>query len=671
MSQISLKNISKSYFDRTILENIELQINNGDKFAIIGENGAGKTTLLRIILGQEQPDSENAEIQISKKVGIGYLKQQLNPDSKESDSLFNPEIDRLEKRIHALTILLSQPEHKNDRQLLDEYAATTARFESLDGYHYRYRLLNILSGLGIDQAAAKRPVSELSGGERMRVALAKLLLQEPDIMLLDEPTNHLDHRAIEWLEKFLSLTKSTVIAISHDRLFIDHFANKTAELAAGKLTVYPGNYSDFQRIKKGRQKSLQSEIKKTETAFQRQNEITQTMLSHRKIASYHSSQKKADRLKEHLKNLKTQQAKGPTNLKFNILKGIDLGDPNKIILSARDLNVRFKGQTEPLFKPFSFDLKAKEKVMIVGQNGCGKTTLINSLLGREAAAKGTVSLTKDIKYGVLGQLISFSDETESVIDSLQKADPHLTEADARNKLAQFGFRGIDVFKSINSLSGGERSRLYLAHLLSNKPDILFLDEPTNHLDINSCEILEKALLDYEGAVLAVSHDRYFIEKIGQAVFGFINHEIRRFPNYSSFRNAEERAIQKGKPALARESEEPVQSGQEIDVAGAESEQPKPLWRNEELRLQKNLSEIPFLPLNPIQARRFRAISDQISKELEEKIRICEKKKADMEATFQSADDSKIYVKYNQLLILLEKYEDLYLKIYEVNEQLTN
>ncbi|NLJ94140.1 MAG: ABC-F family ATP-binding cassette domain-containing protein [Clostridiaceae bacterium] len=678
MSQISLKNIDKSYYEKDVLVDVDLQINPGDKLAIIGENGAGKTTLFRIILGLEQPDSENAEIIVAKNIVIGHLEQELSNASNESNALYDAEIYQTETKINKLTKQIAI-NNEEDQNLLREYAKATAKFESLDGYNYRYKLKSILAGLGISEETAHRPLSELSGGERMRISLARLLLKEPDVMLLDEPTNHLDHIATEWLEEFLTSTKSTVIFISHDRAFIDQIATKTAELEHGKLTLYNGNFSKFASLKKERESFLNKEISKLEDQVQRQAEITQTMLSHRKIGSYRSSQKKSRRLQARLNDLKSSKSKNPTSLKFDILKGIDLGDPNKIILSVKDLSVTFEGQSHSLFKPFSFSLRGKEKVIIVGKNGCGKTTLINSLLGEEKAAEGIVRLTKDIKYGVLRQLVEFFDESHTVIESLQWVDPHLTEGAARNRLALYGFRNIDVFKQLHTLSGGERRRLYLCHLLTENPDILFLDEPTNHLDINSSEILENALLNYEGAILAVSHDRYFIEKIGQYVLGFVDNEIKPYPNYKSFRLAEKNAYQKNskqndhiiKKRMINQSDE-NHSNNNINQNKEElvhTKKNNDLFSKQDLRLQQNLVNINHFPTNPVQTRKFRAISQEALSDLERKMNVCETKKIELEKNFSDAKDEKIYTEYDHLLKLIENYENLYLKILELQEQL--
>ncbi|HHU53021.1 MAG TPA: ABC-F family ATP-binding cassette domain-containing protein [Clostridiaceae bacterium] len=690
-----MKNVSKSYYEKAVLTDIDLHINPGEKLAIIGENGTGKTTLFRLILGLEQPDSENAEITIAKNTIIGYLEQQVNLNNIITDALFDAEIYDLQQQMQKLANGLADTSARHTEsehaQIMDQFSSTTAKFESLGGYAYQYRLAEILAGLGIDSATAQRPVQELSGGEKMRVQLARLLIREPDVMLLDEPTNHLDHQAIEWLENFLQKTSSTVLLISHDRFFIDRIATRTAELSGGKLTIFPGNYSNFVKLSAEQQKSLNRSIDKVETELNKQTDITQTMFSHRKISSYRSSQKKEAIISQKLSHLKTKLKNKPTQLNIKILKGQDLGDPTRTLISTKDLYVQFPGRTAPLFQPFSWSLQGKQKIVVVGVNGCGKTTLLKSLLGNEPHAFGTVNLATDIKYGFLGQLIEFSDENCNVLESLAEVQPNWTEATARNELAKYGFRGIDVFKPLNTLSGGERSRLYLCHLLSKKPDVLFLDEPTNHLDINSCEILENALVTYEGSIIAVSHDRYFIEKIAQYILGFIGGTIQRFNNYNDFRRVEEQAI--AAPTKRSQTVETTIIPRQQDISADNSlnendnsyktdnsksddtddtnkitsQNKRKLWSKKEVRLEKSLNNLQTLPNNLMQTRRFKALGDETLASLTRKIDIAIKQKNKMESKFETATDPKIYVQYEQLLILIDQYESIYLKLAEILE----
>lgn len=672
MSQISLRHISKSYYGKTVLQDLDFQVNPGDKTAIIGENGAGKTTLFRIILGQEKADSDRSQVIIARGVKIGHLDQRLAADPGCVDALFNPEIYRLEEEIQELNQIIASGSAGEKSLAMTRLAEATASFESLDGYNYQHRLAGILAGLGIDLETARRPLKQLSGGERMRVALAKLLLEEADVILLDEPTNHLDYKAAEWLENHLKTTGSSLLFISHDRYFIDQVANKTAELAGGRLTIYPGNYTNFLALKKEREKSLHGEIKRLETKLEQQKAITQTMLSHRKISSYHSSQKKADKIADQLADLKDRQGAKASQLKFKIVKRAEPGDPNREILSAKGLEVSFPGQTFPLFQAFTWSLRGQEKMIIVGPNGCGKSTLLRALLGRESHAQGQVKLAKDIRIGLLGQLIEFKDEVQTVIQSLQAVAPRLTEGQARNRLAAFGFRGIAVFKSVNSLSGGERSRLYLAQILAKEPDLLVLDEPTNHLDINSCEILEKALLNFRGAVLAVSHDRYFIDKLGHNILGFIGRKIQPFPSYKAYRLAEnawqeaagsqtdKRSDQAGKIFPVLDSEE---------VKEQKSNRAVRLWTKADLVLLPKLAEIPSLGDNLVQIRRFQSIATACLGALEAKLATYEDKKEELEAGFATDTEADSYHKYDQLIDLISRYEGLYLKVAEIVEEL--
>ncbi len=675
MSQISLRHISKSYYGKTVLQDLDFQVNPGDKLAIIGENGAGKTTLFRIILGLEEADSEQAEVIIARGVKIGHLDQKLATDPGCVDALFNPELYRLEEEIQKLNQIIATGTPEEKSLAMAGLVKATASFESMDGYNYQHRLAGILAGLGIDLETARRPLKQLSGGERMRVALAKLLLEEADVILLDEPTNHLDYQAAEWLENYLKSSNSSLVFISHDRYFIDQVANRTAELAGGHLTTYPGNYTNYLALKQDREKSLQGEIKKLESKLEQQKEITQTMLSHRKISSYHSSQKKVDKLADQLDSLKDRQAPKASQLKFRMVKRPEPGDPDKEILKVKDLQVHFPGQPSPIFQDFSWSFRAREKMIIVGPNGCGKSTLVRAILGQESHTRGLVKLAKDVRIGLLGQLIEFKDEAQTVIQSLQTAAPRMTDGQARNRLAAFGFRGIAVFKSVNSLSGGERSRLYLAEILAQEPDLLILDEPTNHLDINSCEILEKALLDFQGAVLAVSHDRYFIDKLGHKILGFIDHKILPFTSYAAYRGAEDsyrEGLGSQDSSQSKPNDRAVISSdfrETPDTDPIRISKQDGLWTKADLVLLPKLSEIQQIGENLVQIRRFQSIAEAGLEELEAKLATYESKKNELEACFTSSTDQDIYHKYDQVTDLINRYESLYLKLAEIIEDL--
>lgn len=532
MSVLRVAAISKSYHSRILLNRVSFQVDAGDRIALIGNNGAGKTTLFRIIEGQTAPDE--GHIILQNHAILGYLAQSADDQKTGGSALKSKEIIELEEELSQIEYELSQSPENATRDRLDRYARAQARFEACGGYDFEQRMIEVLTGLGLAADDLARPLDSLSGGERMRVALARLIVQKPDLMLLDEPTNHLDTETMEWLEEYLKKQSAALILISHDRYFIDRIATRVFELENGNLKEYRGNYSAYVHQKEQFLMDQRQLVQELEREVKRQAQVTQTMLSHRKMTLYHSREKVVAKLSDKLLDEKAKLSGGPMRMSFTFVPEKKEGDPNRILLRASKLAKRFDASA-PLFENVSFELKATDKLFLVGPNGCGKTTLLTLLLGRQTDFDGDVYVSSSAQFGYMGQFIPFEDEERELLDELYSYAP-LTETEARNLLARFGFRDIDVYKKIHVLSGGERSRLYLCCLLRQKPDILFLDEPTNHLDIQSREILENALADYPGAILAVSHDRYFIEKCASGILGFMDRDVTMFTDYSTYRD---------------------------------------------------------------------------------------------------------------------------------------
>jgi ATP-binding cassette subfamily F protein 3 len=529
LSLLTISQVSKSYFGRIVLDQVSLRLDRGERLALIGNNGAGKTTLLRLITGEEKPDQGN--IILPANIVPGYLSQHFEDDSELAESaLVSRELLDLESQLRQLEDRMAGA----GPDILRRYSDLTARFEALGGYDFSHRMQEALAGLGLQGDILDRPLTTLSGGERMRVALARLLLKSPDLLLLDEPTNHMDLAAMEWLEDFLIHFKGTVLLISHDRAFIDRTATAVAELNGGHLTVRPGNYTRFKEIGAAEDLTRDREIKKVSRELERQKDVTQTMLSHRKMSAYHAREKVVARLSGRLDEIRDRAYRQNQRLNFGFLPGLTEGDPEKILLDARDLTLGFGPY--PLFREVSFILRGGMKACLCGPNGCGKSTLLALLLGRINHFEGQIRLAANVVYGHMGQHVSFADENRTLLAELLSRSG-LDEGQARSLLARYGFRDVDVFKSIQVLSGGERSRLYLSCLLLERPDLLFLDEPTNHLDIASREILEQALIDFPGTILAVSHDRYFIERCTRQVFGFVGDRVLPFDTFSDYRQA--------------------------------------------------------------------------------------------------------------------------------------
>ncbi|MBR5359217.1 MAG: ABC-F family ATP-binding cassette domain-containing protein, partial [Clostridiales bacterium] len=490
-----------SYGERRVLDGVNFRVNQGDRIAFIGDNGAGKSTLFKIIKGLITPDG--GDVIYHGNTIVGFLSQNMSEQDLSGNTLKPVKLIDLEYRMHELERELSKGESDDLQDLMNEYADVQAEYESAGGYDYEHRLNDALGGLGLSGISDRTDFTGLSGGEKMRVCLARLIVERPDILMLDEPTNHLDMEAIDWLEGFLGSYGGAVFVITHDRHFIDSVANRVIELDGGKVTEYKGNYTEYKIQKEEFIKTQTSVIANLETELEHQLEVKQTFLSHRNISGYHQREKVVEKLADVLERERAKLPSGYAKMSFVATPRETEGKSDKILLEVKGVSKEFDGNV--LFEDVSFELKADEKIFLCGPNGCGKTTLLSMLSGKSAGSAGTVLIAPAITCGFMGQFVPFDDESVTCFDELiSRSDLQTTEA--RSLLARFGFRGEDVFKTIDMLSGGERSRLYLCCLLNENPDILFLDETTNHLDINSREILEDAIREYPRAVICVSHD---------------------------------------------------------------------------------------------------------------------------------------------------------------------
>lgn len=536
MSILSISNLSKAYKASPLFKNINLQVQSGEKIALVGDNGSGKSTLLKLIAGLE--DADSGTIKLSNSILMAYLSQHM----QEFTDLDRPVLsDRLqeeyENKLQEISSDIASLSIEEQEQLLSEYQHISDKFERRGGYSYLPRLTQALNALGIRGEILNRPIRTLSGGERMRVLLAEKLLENADLLLLDEPTNHLDIEGLEWLENFIKNYKGAVIVVSHDRYFIDQFADRTCELSSNTLISYQGNYSDFIRQKQERLDIQTKTLENLEKEHDRQEEITSTLLSHRKMSSYHSREKIVKKLGEAIEEIRAQIPEKSKNMNFSFLPIDDDRDENRLIIKTDNLSFAWDdtAKEEILFENFNLKLKATEKKVLLGPNGAGKSTLLNILMGINTNYLGKVEMASDVKFAHLGQFVEFPNEELTILEEIQERTLML-ETEARTLLAKYGFFRDEVFKQIKVLSGGEKSRLYLACIILENPDLLYLDEPTNHLDIHSREILESAINDFNGAVLAVSHDRYFIKKCGLDILGFIGTEIKEFSNYESYKH---------------------------------------------------------------------------------------------------------------------------------------
>lgn len=591
MPLVSIDNISKVYRDRNVLDGVSFRINSGDKIAFIGNNGAGKTTLFKIIKGMIKADE--GKVMIHGNSIVGFLSQNMDEQDLSGSTLKPQKLIELEEHKTALEYELSSAKEGTSQQerLLKEYSSVLAQYEGMGGYDYEYRINDALAGLGLVGISDRPDFTTLSGGEKMRVCLAQLVVARPDVLLLDEPTNHLDIEAVEWLEDYLSSYGGAVFVISHDRHFIDKVANRVIELIDGTITEYKGNYSDYIEQKEMFIKTQKSLVDNLQDELNHQLDVKQTMLSHRNISGYHQREKMVDKLSDILQNEKAKLSGGEMQMNFKFVPEERSGASDKILISVKDVSKKFDDDPM-LFEHISFELKADEKLFLCGPNGCGKSTLLTMLLGKQGGFDGTVLVSAGAKSGFMGQFVPFADESITCLEELMN-NVDLIETQARSILARFGFRELDVHKRIDVLSGGERTRLYLCRLLLEKPDILFLDEPTNHLDISSREVLEDALSAYDGAIVCVSHDRFFIDKCAHKILGFMGKTAMLFDKYSYYRKymAENKTSEVVTDKIEEEKTSRLTQGKVASINKA-SERKAVAARRERIRsLEQTISEL--------------------------------------------------------------------------------
>ncbi len=520
---LSCQNISKAFAENTVLQNISFHIEDYEKAAIVGINGAGKTTLLRIIVGETQADT--GLVTLSKDKSLGYLAQNDAVDTTHSiyEELLSVKQDLidLELRMRTCEEDMKHAEGDNLELLMKKYSSLTHAFEIGDGYAYKSEIIGVLKGLGFEEDDFSKKVLTLSGGQKTRVALGRLLLQKPDIIILDEPTNHLDMNSISWLETYLLNYKGAVIIVSHDRYFLDRIATKIIEIDQSKATVFMGNYSDYAVKKEQLRAAALNAYLNQQREIRHQEEVIEKLRSFNREKSIRRAESRVKMLE------KIEVIEKPTEVKTDMkLTLTPYRQSGNDVLSVECLSKSFGSLL--LFENVSFELKRGEHVAIIGDNGTGKTTLLKILNGLIPADGGTFKLGTNVEIGYYDQEHHVLHGEKKLFEEISDDYPYLTNTEIRNVLAAFLFTGDDVFKHISDLSGGERGRVSLAKLMLGNTNFLILDEPTNHLDIMSKEILEDALNNYEGTVLYVSHDRYFINKTAHRILDLTAH---RFISY--------------------------------------------------------------------------------------------------------------------------------------------
>ena len=545
---LSCNHISKSYGVDTILDDCSFFVNDGEKAAIVGNNGAGKSTIMKIIMGELSAD--NGTITLGKNKTIGYLAQYQDLASHNSiyDEVKSVKADiiNMEKKLVEYEKAMSGISGDELHKLMENYTNLEHRFQLLNGYSYKSEIEGVIKGLGFTEDDFNREVGTLSGGQKTRVALCKLLLEKPDIIMLDEPTNHLDLTSIKWLETYLSNYNGAVLIIAHDRYFLDKIVTKVIEIENTHCHVYDGNYSDFSVKKKQLRQAQLNLYLKQQSEIKHQEEVIAKLRSYKQEKFY----KRAESREKALANMeridKPEELKDVMNIKLepDCISGND-------VLTVEGLSKSFDNLH--LFSDISFEIKRGEHVALIGDNGTGKTTILKIINDIISADAGTVKLGTNVHIGYYDQEHHNLEDSNTLFEEIADAYPDMTNTKIRNTLAAFMFTGDDVFKLVKDLSGGEKGRLSLAKLMLSEANLIILDEPTNHLDMTSKEILENAINNYTGTVFYVSHDRYFINQTASRILELTNTKIINYlGNYDYYEEKCEELTKTYAPAIEKE-----------------------------------------------------------------------------------------------------------------------
>ena len=615
MIDISVSNLSKEFeVGKKILDGLTFQIDQGERVGLLGKNGAGKTTLFKILTGEL--DWDDGEVHIAPGKGVGLISQiPVYPPEYTVEDVLQTAFQRLhdmEKEMEELTVRMGQD---SDPALLRRYDALTAAFEAGGGYDTSTPLNKVCNGLEISQDMRKQLFSSLSGGEKTRVNLARLILEDTDILLLDEPTNHLDLHATEWLEEYLDRYKGTVLAISHDRWFLDRVVRRVIEIQDGKAEFYEGNYSFYVVEKEHRYQEKLKQYEKEQAKIEQLEKAAEQL----RVWAYSGNDKtfkRAQSMEKRIERLRTTDK--PTKERRLDIKFGEREFRGDEVLTIKELKKSFDGRT--LFDHVNLEVVGGERIALLGDNGTGKSTLLKILLKEEEPDSGKLKMGPTVKVGYLPQIIHFSHPERNLVDTMIY-DQDCSTQTARNRLAAFNFRGEDVFKPVSALSGGEQSRLRLCMLMDEKINLLILDEPTNHLDIASREWIEDAVADYEGNLLFVSHDRYFIKQFATRIWMLEDGHITDFRGtFEEFRAARERAKNQAAAPVKVEPEKPKKEKPkrpggtkelEKQVAAAERAVAKAEERQYELSLKAEEVASNYLELQKVYEEQ-KALEDEIA-----------------------------------------------------------
>lgn len=577
---LACQNISKAFGTNEILKDASFHIEEREKAALVGINGAGKSTLFKIIVGEMTADT--GEVILSKGKTLGYLAQHqdLTGDLTIYEEVLQAKQDliRMEERLRALEEEMKHEQGERLEELMNTYTRLSHTFELENGYAYRSEVVGVLKGLGFEPEEFEKKVSTLSGGQKTRVALGRLLLTKPDVILLDEPTNHLDMESIAWLEGYLLNYSGAVFIVSHDRYFLDRVVTKIVEIDAGKVTTFEGNYSAYSQKKAMLREAAYHAWMNQQQEIRHQEEVIAKLKSfnrEKSIRRAESREKMLDKM-EVLEKPSEVRADMRIRLEPRVTSGND-------VLRVSNLSKSFPGQ--PLFSDLNFEIRRGERVAIIGNNGTGKTTILKILNGVVAPDGGQIELGTKVQIGYYDQEHQVLHMDKTIFQEISDTYPYLTNTEIRNVLAAFLFTEDDVFQPIHTLSGGERGRISLAKLMLSNANFLILDEPTNHLDIVSKEILEQALRDYTGTVLYVSHDRYFINQTATRILELTSQQLVNYiGNYDYYLEKKEELTSIYAPSAAADNvEKPAQSAVKLDWKTQKEEQARQRKRENDLK----------------------------------------------------------------------------------------
>jgi ATP-binding cassette, subfamily F, member 3 len=627
-----LSDIEKSYGGNEILRGVSFQINPNEKVGLVGRNGAGKTTVFKIIAGQEQPD-EGEMVKVNT-LSLGLLEQ--NVQFNESETVHTSALSAFQ-RIHDIEAEMRQLEKTMETdhsdEILEKYADLMTEFEAADGFTYTARAETILLGMGFTPEMWNLETKLLSGGQKNRLGMVRLLLSQPDILLLDEPTNHIDVEAVEWLENFLLTYPSGYVIISHDRYFLDKTANRIIEMEQGKAVLYKGNYSEYLVEREERREQQRREFENQQAYIAKTEEFIRRNLEGQKTKQAKSRRTLLQKM-DRLESVAADKSSGNFNLKTVERAGTN-------VLMVEDLSVGYGEKV--LAKKIDFTLHRGECLGVIGGNGTGKTTFLRTILGQIRELSGDIIWGTKVETGYYSQKLEDLDERNEVIGELRRIAPLATNGELRGFLARFLFTDDDVFKKVSTLSGGEKGRLALAKLIYSKVNVLILDEPTNHLDIPSREALEAALQSYGGTVIVVSHDRYFLDQVCTQMLEIKQDKTVLFHNGNYSEYLDWRATY-NKPVSKAKNQEPKAESKEVKI-----EEAKPLnnlSKNQRQTIEKRIAEIE---------RTIPKLEDELSKISSEmalpEVAGNHAKLAEVSAKFDAkqAEIQKIYAEWETLL----------------------